>query len=493
MKINNIRKIGFSLILILLFTQACQVITPESVKPETKPIEPTVELIEPTATTETIISPTQTEPPEVEPINSIGDSFSPELGSSSYDVQNYIIQIKLDPALTNYLEAVVEIQAISLEDSLSEMSLDFIGFDIASIQVNGEDIDYSRNGDKLNIQLPHIISSGESFQVRIGYSGNIVLRPSRYVTFEDSVGMIFPSDESILIASEPDGARFWLPCNDHPRDKALFRIEITAPENYLAASNGRLIETEELSDGQIKYIWEHNYPMATYLATIVVGDYERYEQVTSGGILIRDYIFPETKELAFAAFANTSEMLSWLESLLGPYPFDTYGHATVDIGGFSLETQSLVMMSNEMLGEDVVIHEMVHMWFGDWVSLDSWGEMWRNEGFATYLSWYWFFKDDSVGFNRLMQNRINEVQSAGNLEPLGDLTPNNLFSYETYIKGGVMVHALREEVGDEAFFAGLKLYFERYGGGTASDLEFQQVMEEASGTSLLKFFGQWLN
>ncbi len=472
-------QVVFILALLILTSQACKLFSGNE-----KELTPTIDFI-PIAT--------ETSLPIEMQLESIGDPFSPELGSSSFDVQNYFIQIRLDPAFTDHIEAVVEIEATSLLQSLSMMSLDFIGFEISDLTVNGIQVDHERQGDKLVITLPNPVAKNQNFTVSIAYEGEILRRPSRYIPFEDSIGMLYPDTESLLVASEPDGARFWFPCNDHPRDKAIYRIEVTTPSKYLAASNGRLIETEELPNNQTRFVWEHPYPMATYLATIVVGEYERFEKLTDNGILIRDYIFPKDQSLAFEAFSQTTEMLEWLSELLGPYPFETYGHATVNIPGFSLETQSLVMMSNQMLEEDIVIHEMTHMWFGDWVSLDSWGEMWRNEGFASYFSWYWFYREDLDAFNRDMATLTLQVLEVENLEPLGNLSPSNLFSYESYTKGGVLVHALRLEVGEKPFFDGLQLYFERFGGRSASDEDFQMVMEEVSGIDLDIFFTEWLD
>jgi aminopeptidase N len=157
-----------------------------------------------------------------------------------------------------------------------------------------------------------------------------------------------------------------------------------------------------------------------------------------------------------------------------------------------METQTMVLLDTRMIDQDTIIHEMAHMWFGDWVSLDSWGEMWRNEGFATYFQWYYPYRDDPEAFESFMELRTQDVLSQPNLEALNDLTPINLFGYEAYIKGGVAVHALRQEMGDEAFFAGLRNYFELYGGGTASDAQFKAVMEEAAGISLDGFFAEWI-
>lgn len=424
--------------------------------------------------------------------DSIGDPFAPELGSQTYDAIHYTIQIELDPRLATTVAATVWIKAQAIENDLSEVWLDFIGYEIQATEVDGETVQYERKGDKLILALPVSKKTGELFEIKVTYAGAPVLENSRFVGFEEHLGIFFQESESLFIASEPDGARYWYPCNDHPRDKATYRIEVTTPNQYLAASNGRLLGTEPVGASHTKFIWEHNYPMASYLSTIVIGEYDRYEQLTDTGILLRDYILPAVEGQAAYAFSNTPEMIVWLEGLLGPYPFETFGLATVEAEGFSLETQTLVLMSTQMLDEGVVIHELNHMWFGDWVSLDSWGEMWRNEGFASYFAWYWFYRDDPTQFDAVMTQRTNEVFSMEGLEDLGNLSPANLFSYESYIKGGVMVHALRKEVGDDAFFRGLKTYFTQYGGGSASDEEFQAIMETASGQSLTEFFNYWL-
>jgi len=133
------------------------------------------------------------------------------------------------------------------------------------------------------------------------------------------------------------------------------------------------------------------------------------------------------------------------------------------------------------------------MWFGNWVSLDSWSEMWRNEGFATYVSLLWEYRDDPEGLELQIEAIRSAVADNGPQYPLGNPPPESLFGFNTYFKGALLVHELRLEMGDEAFFSGLRAYLEQYGGGTASDAEFQAVMEKAAGKSLDAFFAEWLN
>jgi aminopeptidase N len=158
----------------------------------------------------------------------------------------------------------------------------------------------------------------------------------------------------------------------------------------------------------------------------------------------------------------------------------------------SLETQTMVLLANNMIGQITVMHELAHMWFGNWVSLDSWQQMWRNEGFATYVQLMWENRDDPEELELAMEAMRSAVEDNGDDFPLGNPPPAQLFSFNTYFGGALFVHELRQEMGDEAFFSGLQTYFATYGGGTASDAEFQAVMETAVGRSLDDFFAEWL-
>jgi aminopeptidase N len=272
---------------------------------------------------------------------------------------------------------------------------------------------------------------------------------------------------------------------------------VTVPEGLTAVSNGTLLATLKdtpLPDGSAgtTFVWEHNYPMASYLATIAVGEYERLEKESSSDVVLRDYVFPDDKASFKRSTAVVGEAIEWMSDLFGEYPFEEYGYVTVHAPGVSLETQTMVLLSSGMLNERTVIHEMAHMWFGDWVSLDSWGEMWRNEGFATYITILWENRDDPEEVDLVMEGVRASLEDDGIVQPLLNPPPRRLFSTNSYFGGALMIHELRQEVGDEAFFAGLRTYLAEYGGGTASDTQFQEVMEEASGQSLEAFFEKWL-
>jgi aminopeptidase N len=185
-------------------------------------------------------------------------------------------------------------------------------------------------------------------------------------------------------------------------------------------------------------------------------------------------------------------MIDWMSEMFGPYPFEAFGYVSITGLGASLETQTMVVLSENGIGDQAKLaHEMAHMWFGDWVSLDSWGEMWRSEGFATYIQNMWLTRDNPAALEDRINLLENQISQDPRDYPLNDPPPGELFGRDSYLKGAVLVHALRREIGDQAFFDGLQTYFQEYGGATASDAQFQAVMEESSGMSLEDFFASW--
>ncbi|MAT97733.1 MAG: hypothetical protein CL608_11360 [Anaerolineaceae bacterium] len=495
--ITQIAQIFLLLLLVACGETAAPTTTPTPI--QNTPISqtvatPTLVLTE-TAVPSTSLSASPSPTPQVTPPPpfaglSIGDPYAPELGNTGYDVAEYELIMALDPAVEN-IDATVHISGVVTGPAVETLSLDFVGFTETEVLLDMRPVAYTRFEDKLIIEPSLSFTEGQTFTISITYAGNPVERPSRYVGFAASVGMSFVDGESIYVLSEPDGSRYWFPNNDHPRDKATYRFEITVPVGLTAVANGLLIDQ---IDGETisTFIWEHDFPMASYLATVVVGEFERQEEVSPDGILLRHYVNEGAQAEFAAATAELGEAIDWMSDLFGPYPYEAFGFVTADVSSVSLETQTMVLLADNMIGQTTVMHELAHMWFGNWVSLDSWQQMWRNEGFATYVQLMWENRNDPEELELAMAAIESAVEENGDDFPLGDPPPAKLFSFNTYFGGAVFVHALRQEMGDEAFFSGLQTYFATYGGGTASDDEFQAVMEAAHGQSLDAFFAEWL-
>jgi aminopeptidase N len=304
-----------------------------------------------------------------------------------------------------------------------------------------------------------------------------------------------PGADGTFVASQPAGARTWFPANDHPSDKAGFTFRITVPQPYVVAANGRL--TGAAGDGgSTTFVWESEKPMATYLATVVVDELLRVEHDPVDGIVLRDYLPSDLAASVPDPFLAVDEMLEYYSEIFGPYPFDRYGHVVVDRFPAALETQTMTVFGRDWFGspivEYVVAHELVHQWFGNSVTPTTWQDIWLNEGFATYGQWLWI--EQTFGRPAMLGHIADTHAGLQDLPPLaiGDPGPAALFDRQVYDRGGLTVHALRAEVGDDAFFATLQAWTERYAYGNASTSDFIALAEEISGSDLGDLFDAWL-
>jgi aminopeptidase N len=446
-----------------------------------------------------IPSPTAVSTPAVPPADSkqeygIGDPYFPELGNPGYDAQHYVIALDVDPD-SGEVSGKTTIEAVAKED-LSSFNLDFQGFDIDSLSVDGSEADYTRDGRELIITPGTPLKAREKFTVEVAYHG--VAEPAYFTALDFKMGWLQGSSKAINVLSEPDGASSWYPVNNHPLDKATYRFEISVPQPWVVAATGDLLGTESAGD-KVRYIFEMNKPMASYLASVNVDHYVLQESMGPDGVTIRNYIPDDVDPSLTRNLDKLPEMLEYFSSLFGPYPFDEYGVLICDEtvipcqdGSLSLEAQSLSIHSPSeyMLSETVLAHELSHQWFGDSVSLERWQDIWLKEGIATYSQWLWEARD--VPLEALTDWAREQKDFFPPDDKIGEPPPDELYDWESYYGGAMVVHALRLQVGDEAFFDILQTYLERYKYGNAGTEEFIAVAEEVSGQELSTFFDSWL-
>ena len=196
-------------------------------------------------------------------------------------------------------------------------------------------------------------------------------------------------------------------------------------------------------------------------------------------------------------------MMDFFSKLLGPFPYERLSHvqSTTIFGGMENATAifySAAAYGERRLSEETVAHETAHQWFGDAVTPRDWNHLWLSEGFATYLSALWLGHADGPDafYTSLDLSRARVVSSLNSVNAiLVDTLPANLLSLlntNTYQKGAWALHSLRGIVGDSAFFAGLRTFYERYRHETVVTDDFMEVMEETSGQDLDWFFDQAL-
>lgn len=425
------------------------------------------------------------------PPDGLSDALFPTLGNAGYNVQHYALDISVDVD-NNVISGTATLDVRALKD-LAAFNLDLTGLEIGSLEVNSQDATYKRTGSELTITPRTPIGSGQSFTVKVRYGGqpaSATMPGSPTQGWQNITG-------GTLVAGEPEGASTWYPVNEHPCDKATYTLRITVPKPYVVAATGHEVNVTD-NGGTSTYLTEMRDPAASYLVTINIGRYDKVTQQGPDGLEIRHYFPKDLSDSIRALFDSTPEMIEFLSSKFGPYPFEVYGGIVVDTDlGFALETQTMSMFGTDLgtrnaTSEETLLHELAHQWFGDAVSLQQWKDVWLNEGFATYAQWLWLeHKEGRAAYDERIIAMHRLVQDAGGIAP-GKPDADTLFNPGVYLRGGLTLHALRMKVGDNVFFRTLKTYFATYKYGNASTADFIAVAEKESGQDLSELFNSWL-
>ena len=418
----------------------------------------------------------------------LGDSFYPLLGNGGYDVLHYDLELDVDPA-TNRIDATATLSAVATQD-LSSFNLDLSGLDVQRVEVDREPATFSRDATELTVRPAALITEGEPFSVSVRYSGTPEPINDPGVPFT-TLGWHWV-DGVIFCANEPSGAMSWFPGNNHPTDKATFTFHVTVPAGSTVAATGVLLR-EVTAGGHTTYTWQMDDPMATYLAAVYIGDFERRESVQPDGLVIRDYLPPDIDPARVAALAVAPDAIRYFETILGPYPFDAYGTLVLPFPvGYALENQTLSVHGLGSLNPYVIAHEVLHQWIGNSVTVVDWSDIWMLEGFADYLSRMYLAQAQVVDLDAAMA-ALHKTLHDMNAAPPKGIERRQLFDFAAvYGRGGLTLHALRVHVGDPTFLEILRTHYERAAGGAADTEAFLGIVEELAGRAAVELTRSWL-
>ena len=416
----------------------------------------------------------------------LGDPLYPGLGNGGYEVSHYTLTLDVDVA-RNFISGNAEIEANATQ-ALSAFNLDMRGLDVIETRVSGRPASHSRSGNELTIMPNAPIRNGASFLVEVLYQGQPT--PDEVPGIGSQIGWIrYPT--GIYALGEPWGASTWFPVNEHPSDKASYTFVVTVPNPYEVAAIGELVSV--VDDGAAStYTWEARDELASYLTAVAISQFDEVTSQGPQGTPIVDLIEETVEEPGRSHLKKTPEMLGFFTDIFGEYPFETFGAIVIDAPFLSaLETQTRPVYGSDIiegLGERIVAHELAHQWFGNLVTPATWQDLWLNEGFATYAEWLW--EDHKSGGSAF--DVFWDVLWMTDLGPPGKPQPEDPFTAAVYIRGAMTLHALRWEIGDEAFFRALRQYLSRHAGGNASTSDFVEVAEQVSGQDLNDLFDAWL-
>jgi aminopeptidase N len=312
----------------------------------------------------------------------------------------------------------------------------------------------------------------------------------------------------------PDRARQWLPTVDHPSDKATVTWTVRAPTGRVVVANGALLGVHPVAGtgaARSETRWREAHPIPTDIMVIAAGPLAKYD-LPSTGCAHDDrarcvpqsvYVLPENLAWLPGPFAAAHPIVALFERLVGPFPYEKLAHlqSATRFGG--MENASAIFYAYDLfptrkMSEGLIAHETAHQWFGDAVTEREWGHLWLSEGFATYFAALWTrASKGETAYRDEMQTIRGQIlaDSIVAKRPVLDTAETNylaLLNANSYQKGGYILYMLHRQLGDSAFFGGLRSYYSTYRDGTATSDDLRRELERSSGRSLERFFDQWL-
>jgi aminopeptidase N len=429
----------------------------------------------------------------------------PYAPSRDYDLTNARIELRFNVDQRQVMGQVTHTLS-ALRDGLSQLNFDSVDLNISAVQVDGKDARFSTDAQKLRVDLPAPGKAGQKYEVQIRYDG----RPKKGLFFNLPDKSRPNQTKQIWSQGQAEDTRYYIPIYDYPNDRTSFEMMLTVPGDWETVSNGKLVNVTSAAQGMKTWSWSQTQPVPTYLISVVAGEFEK-QSGTWRNIPV-DYIVPRGfRERIAPTFSRTPDMLTYFSDRLGVmYPWDKYDQSMVDqfvVGGMenvsatTLTTRNLQhpVLARESLqqADGLLSHELSHQWFGDLVTCKDWAHLWLNEGFATFMATLWQehqYGADNAAYSR-WRTQVNWMRQ-GRLYTVPVVTRSFTDSLEysgnIYDKAGLILQMLRVQLGDEAFFGGLKHYLEKNRLGNVVTEDLVEALEESTGTSLDRFFDQWI-
>lgn len=354
---------------------------------------------------------------------------------------------------------------------------------------------FSEENDKLFIRLKKSTIWDSIITIEIKYQGiprdGLVIGKNKF------------GNRTFFGDNWPNRAHQWFPCIDHPSDKAFVQFYVTTPAHYEVIANGKWKSYEINEDETLKTVhYQSETELSTKIMVIGVADMETDTVHCHHDFPLTSMVYPENKDAGFHDFAQADSILDFFIKKIGVYPFEKLANvqSTTRFGG--MENASCIFYDEHSItgtrsNENLMVHEIAHQWFGNSASEKDWRHLWLSEGFATYLTIC--YVEEKYGKEKMYEMLQKDKQKVirfhqMNPRPIIDTTSNylSLLNPNSYQKGSWFLHMLRNKVGDELFWKGVKKYYETYQFSNANTDDFMKVMEEISDTKLADFFDFWL-
>jgi len=422
------------------------------------------------------------------------------------DVLQYTFRVEFPATGAPDTVRLVSTARVLRTAAVTALTLDLVAaMQVDSVQVNARVARFTRPGDSVRVELP--AGTGDTLVVGVFYRGapsdGLVIRrdaSSGWTAFGDNF---------------PDRARQWLAVVDHPSDKALADWDVLAPSTHRVIANGALVEeTPESGPAATRRTrtrWRTLRPIYPSVMVIGVAPFAVLELGdTACGLgelpgCVRQSVWaaPSQRAVLPGHFARAGDIVAFFSQLVGPFPYEKLAHVSTSTRWGGMENAAAIFYDEKLFrgtghGEGLIAHETAHQWFGDAVTEREWPHVWLSEGFATYFAALWTehaqgdsaFRAERVQMRDRVLSAPITMQKAVIDESLTDV--RKVLNSNVYQKAGFALHMLRLEIGDAAFFGGIRAYYAAHRHGNAMTSDLQAQFERAAGRPLDWFFAQWM-
>jgi aminopeptidase N len=422
-----------------------------------------------------------------------------------YDLRHVSLRLAIDPERLRFEGEVVNTLA-PLRAGLATVALDCgENLEVRSCTIGGKEAPFVREGEVLRVSARAPLEAGQAVDVRVCYAGGEERSGFHWIRPTPSM----PQHVGFWTRGEPARTRRWLPTWDYPNDFASSETRVTVPADWDAISNGILWSNSLETGGKLRTLhWRMDEPHATYLNSLVAGPFD--VQTTSWRGVELLYVVPEgQRHLIDDSFADTPDMLAFFTQVTGvKYPWSKYSQSAMYdwTGGLENVSATTIGVGDLADGREgpgsldgLTSHELSHQWFGDLVTCNDWGQLWLNEGFATFFGHlYTEHSRGPAAYDHAIDDSIRSYLAESRLykRPLATHfyeRPAAMFDRHTYAKGAAILHTLRRQLGDRAFFDGVHQYLVKYQHSPVETSDLCKALTESTGINLAPFFDQWVN
>ena len=421
--------------------------------------------------------------------------------TTNYDAVYYRLNLGITGGVYGEtgLDGEVSMRARSRSVGFSVPTLNLVNeLTVLSVTSFGRPVAWTHASGFLYVTLDSLYNVDEEFEVTVKYEGYPPAGGFQGFVYTTRLGAIV-----ISTLSEPYLAQSWWPCKDTPSDKAdSVDVIVTVDDNLYCVSNGVLRDSVNNGDGSTTYSWHEGYPITTYLVSLAITNYSRFDRWYHYGLgdadsmPVRFYSYPDKLSSAVATWPIAVDQIDFYSETFGEYPFveEKYGMAHFTWSG-AMEHQTVTSATSTSFGFStyLIAHELAHQWWGDMITCRNWHHIWLNEGFASYCEALWAEHAGGVSAYKSYMNGM--TYTAGGTVYVDDTTDvDAIFDIRVYDKGAWVVHMLRGVVGDEAFFDILRAYYADpdHQHKDAVTEEFRDIASAVSGMDLTQFFADWV-